>query len=78
MPHNGSVFDVNPPDLTRQIRKEIAEEFWRDVQTISSKVVVTYDSHSIQVLIYPPSETQFRVPGKFPITGVMRDGLYQE
>ena len=65
-------------EINRTARREIAEEIWRDVQTIASKLVVTFDSHAIQVLIYPPSERHYTVPGRSPVTGVMRDGLYTE
>lgn len=64
--------------MTRDIRKEISKEVERYFRTLRpAKLVLTFDTHAIQILVFPPSDDNFKVPGG-PWTTTIRDGLVEE
>ena len=65
------------PPLTRDVRKEMARDIAHPYNGLSSKVVITFDTHGIQILVFPPDQTRFVVPGG-PHTLVVKDGRVEE
>ena len=64
--------------LTRAVRHEIAVEVERLFRLMRpKKLVITFDVHAIQILVFPPSEADFLVPGG-PHTTTVRDGYVEE
>lgn len=66
-----------PIRLDRYTREDIAKEMNRVFCMIGSKIVITCDSHAIQVIVFPPRDTHFQVP-LGPYTGTIKDGVYDE
>lgn len=69
--------DDPPIRLDRMTREDVAKEMNRVFQMVDSKIVCTFDSHAIQIIVFPPRESYYHVPGG-PITGSMKDGVYSE
>src|SRR5688572_20286664 len=64
--------------MTREIRRDIAKEVDKLMRTVRpARMVLTFDTHAIQVIIFPPSEGVFTVPGG-PHTVMIRDGNVEE
>lgn len=70
--------DLRTPLLDRNVREDIAKQMYQTFGPVASHITITFDTHAIQVVVFPPSHESFRMPSFGPITGVMRDGHYTE